>query len=375
MNSFNDVLDRRPGKMVLADGTRFGGYVCGAELLPVWGEVVFNTSMTGYQEVITDPSYAGQIVVMTSPHIGNYGIRPQDNERADCAARALVVRELSPFYSPGSDRVSLESFMSAQKLPGLTGVDTRAVTRHIRSRGAVMAAVGEAFRSDEALAALARDRAFSRGESLVEGVSGGLDGGSAGSNGLKAAVVDLGIKHSILRQVRRTGASATVFDCGFSAADVLSGGFDFVVLSNGPGDPEDIPHVIDQTRKLLGRIPVLGICLGHQVTALALGGRTYKLKFGHHGANQSVLRRRGGRVFVTSQNHGYAVAGDIGDRRGIRVTYTNANDGTVEGFASEEKKVECVQFHPEAAPGPQDTSFIFGEFLEKVKGWRHAKNG
>lgn len=358
--------------MVLADGSRFDGYVCGADRLPVWGEVVFNTSMTGYQEVITDPSYAGQIVVMTSPHIGNYGVHPQDDERPVCSARALVVRELSPFFSPGRDRISLESFMSQRGLPGLTGVDTRAVTRLVRSKGAVVAAIGEATTADAVLERLARERSYSRGESLVEGVSGGL-GGEPGGGGLRAAVVDLGIKQSILGQLRRAGADTEVFDCGFSANDVVAGGFDFAVLSNGPGDPEDIPRVVEQTRLLLGRLPVLGICLGHQVTALALGGRTYKLKFGHHGANQSVVSRRNGRVFVTSQNHGYAVAGDIGEL-GVAVTYTNANDGTVEGFASDEMKIECVQFHPEASPGPRDTAFIFDRFMENVKGWRHAQN-
>jgi carbamoyl-phosphate synthase small subunit len=372
MNDVKSVLDRRPGKIVLADGTRFDGYVSGGGRLPVWGEVVFNTAMTGYQEVITDPSYAGQIVVMTNPHIGNYGVHPDDSERSGCAARALIVRELSTFFSPGRGRISLEFFMEQTGLPGLTGVDTRALTRRIRSEGAVIAAVGEATESDESLALLARDRFFSRGESLVEGVSGGVEGNSAIPGGPSVAVIDLGIKNSILQQVRDLGVSTTVFDSRFSAAEVLAGGYDFVVLSNGPGDPEDIPNVVEQTKQLLGEIPILGICLGHQVTALAMGGSTYKLKFGHHGANQSVVFCGDGRVFVTSQNHGYAVADDIAGRPGVTVTYTNANDGTVEGFASDSQMVECLQFHPEASPGPHDTAHLFDEFFQKVKGWRHA---
>jgi len=262
--------------------------------------------------------------------------------------------------------------MKRTGLPGLTGVDTRALTRRIRSEGVVIAAVGDASENDESLAALARSRSFSRGESLVEGVSGGLEGKPFAPGGPAAAVIDLGIKNSILKQVHDLGVSTTIYNSGFSSADVLANGFEFVVLSNGPGDPEDIPQVVEQTKQLLGRIPILGICLGHQVTALAMGGATYKLKFGHHGANQSVVYREDGRVFVTSQNHGYAVSDEIARRPGVAVTYTNANDGTVEGFTSDSLRVECLQFHPEASPGPHDTSHLFGEFFQKVKGWRNA---
>jgi carbamoyl-phosphate synthase small subunit len=366
-------IDRRTGRLVFADGTCFEGYLTGADSLPVCGEVVFNTSMTGYQEVITDPSYAGQIVVMTYPQIGNYGVCPDDNERGGCAARALVVRKLSPFYSPGPDRISLERFMTESELPGLTGVDTRAVTRYIRSRGAAVAAIGGEDSSVEELLNLARRHSFSRGESLVAGVSGSLNGTVAAGRAGRAAVVDLGIKQSLLDEVIAVGATVEVFDAGFSAGDVLSGNFEFVVLSNGPGDPEDVPRVVDNVRRLVGKIPLLGICLGHQVTAIALGGRTYKLKFGHHGANQPVLDRKTGRVFITSQNHGYAVSDDIVERAGAKITYSNANDGTVEGFAHEALMVECVQFHPEASPGPHDTSYVFREFFNKARGWHDAK--
>jgi carbamoyl-phosphate synthase small subunit len=336
---------------------------------------VFNTSMTGYQEILTDPSYAGQIVVMTYPQIGNYGVCPDDDEHGACAARALVVRELSPFFSPGPERISLESFMVERGLPGLTGVDTRALTRRIRSKGAVMAAIGSGACSDEELLEYAGSRSFSSGESLVEGVTGTQNGLRWGGGDGRAAVVDLGIKRSILHQVRALGADTEVFDASFDAAKILEGGFDFVVLSNGPGDPTDVPRVIAQVESLIGKIPILGICLGHQITALALGGRTYKLKFGHHGANQPVADRRTGRVFITSQNHGYAVTDDIGDRPGTAVTYANANDGTLEGFADDGLMIECVQFHPEASPGPHDTSFIFEEFRVKAKGWRNAARG
>jgi carbamoyl-phosphate synthase small subunit len=358
---------------MFADGTCFEGFLAGANRLPVCGEVVFNTSMTGYQEVITDPSYAGQIVVMTYPQIGNYGACPDDNERAGCAARALVVRELSPFYSPGPDRVSLEEFITDCDLPSLVGIDTRAVTLHIRSRGAVVAAIGGDDVSDEDLLELARLHSFSRGESLVAGVSGSMNGTITGRGGGRAAVVDLGVKQSILNEVCKLGLTVEVFDSEFSAGDIVSGDFEFVVLSNGPGDPEDVPRVVDNVRQLAGKIPLLGICLGHQVTALALGGSTYKLKFGHHGANQPVLDTRTGRVIITSQNHGYAVADDIADRTGARITFTNANDGTVEGFENESLMIECVQFHPEASPGPHDSTFLFHEFHRKTRGWQDAK--
>jgi carbamoyl-phosphate synthase small subunit len=368
------VLDRFRGRMMFADGTCFEGYRAGADRSPVCGEVVFNTSMTGYQEVITDPSYAGQIVVMTYPQIGNYGANPDDNEREGCAARALVVRELSSFFSPGPGRVSLESFMTESDLPGLVGIDTRAVTRYIRSKGSVVAAIGGDDYSDKDLIELARLHSFSSGESLVAGVSGTLNGTVAGRGAGRAAIVDLGVKQSIVDEVLALGVSVEIFDSDFSAHDIVSGDFDFVVLSNGPGDPEDVPGVVENVRRLAGKTPILGICLGHQVTALALGGRTFKLKFGHHGVNQPVVDARSGRVLITSQNHGYAVADDIADRTDAQITFTNANDGTVEGFADESLMIECVQFHPEASPGPRDSAFLFHEFYKQTRGWRDAKS-
>jgi carbamoyl-phosphate synthase small subunit len=373
MSSIESVLDRRRGKLMLADGTRFDGFLVGAGELPVWGEVVFNTSMTGYQEVISDPSYAGQIVVMTYPQIGNYGVSSADNEGTVCAARALVMRELSAFFSPAPGRISLETFMAQRRVCGFTGVDTRAITRRVRSGGAVMAAIGTQEVGDAELLEIARSRSFSRGESLVESVSGSIDGPASGAGRESAAVIDLGIKRTIFDRIGALGVGTRVFDASFEASEILDGGFDFVVLSNGPGDPSDVPGVIRQTKCLIGRIPLLGICLGHQVTALAMGGHTYKMKFGHHGANQPVVDNRTGRVFITSQNHGYAVSDDISRLDGVEVTYTNANDGTLEGFADKHRKVECVQFHPEASPGPHDTEFIIGQFFDKVKGWRNAE--
>ena len=358
--------------MILADGTTYEGELTGAatrpDFAPVWGEVVFNTSMTGYQEVITDPSYAGQIVVMTYPQIGNYGVTVEDSEKPVVAARGLVVRDLQEFFSPGPGRMSLEQFMIDQKLPGLTGVDSRAITKHIRDQGAVIAAIGRAETSDDELLALARSRTLDRSERLVETVSGSLNAVHNGAAG-RAAVIDLGVKKSIVDNVRRLGLTTQVFDSNFKAGEIIEGGFDFVVVSNGPGDPTDIPEVVEQVQLLIGRLPMLGICLGHQLIALALGAPTYKLKFGHHGANQPVLDHRNGQVFITSQNHNYAVSDAIADHMGVLVTYTNAADGTLEGFVDDHRMIECVQFHPEASPGPHDCLFIFDRFFEQARAW------
>jgi carbamoyl-phosphate synthase small subunit len=372
------MTPRPRGKMILADGTRYDGQLTGAAARdgwsgPVWGEVVFNTSMTGYQEVITDPSYAGQVVVMTYPQIGNYGVVLDDNEKPVPAARALVVRDLQTFFSPGPGRSGLEDFMVDQGLPGLTGIDTRAVTRHIRDKGAVIAAIGPVDADDAELLQLARSRKLDREQRLVHNVSGTLNAVHAGPNG-RAAVIDLGVKKSIVEHVRRLGVTTQVFDATFQASEILAGDFDFVVISNGPGDPADIPEVVDQVNQLIGRKPMLGICLGHQLIARAIGAETYKLKFGHHGANQPVIDHRGNRVFITNQNHNFAVNDDIADHAGVTITYTNAADGTLEGFICDQRRIECVQFHPEASPGPHDCGFIFERFFQKAKEWNHAQD-
>ena len=370
--------ERREGKLVLADGVRFDGLLAGSGTLPVWGEVVFNTSMTGYQEILTDPSYAGQIIVMTYPQIGNYGVHVRDNEKHFCSARGLVVRELSPFYSPGPGRRSLEEFMVENGIRGLSEVDTRGVVLRIRSEGAVVGAIGSREHSDEYLAGFARERSRSNGAGLVQSVTGAGTTRFPGKRG-RVAVVDFGVKESIVASVRRLGVETVVFGAtsspggGFATERILDDDFDFVVLSNGPGDPTDIPGAVASVSRLLGRLPILGICLGHQITALAMGGRTFKLKFGHRGANQPVICHRTKRVFMTSQNHGFAVGDDLAALEpGVEITYSNLNDGTLEGFADPVRMIECVQFHPEASPGPHDTSMIFDEFWRRVASLRSA---
>jgi carbamoyl-phosphate synthase small subunit len=369
----NTLRDRPKGKLILSDGSRFDGYLFGSDNLPAQGEVVFNTSMAGYQEVITDPSYAGQLITMTHPHIGNYGVSLADNEAPGCAARGLIVRELSSFFSPGHNRISLEQFMIDKGLPGITGVDTRALTRRIRAGGVVNGVVGREIHSDEYLLSIAQSTKYSQGEELVQSVSGQRRPCAIpNAYAMSAAVIDFGIKNSIVERIQSQGASIAVFDLHFDVEEILGGGFDFLVLSNGPGDPDDVGFVIRKVEALLGKIPILGICLGHQITALAMGGRAYKMKFGHRGANQPVICRRTGRAFITSQNHGYAVADDL-DRTGAEITYINANDGTIEGFCDAARGIECVQFHPEASPGPRDTAFLFEEVVAKVKGRHHAE--
>jgi carbamoyl-phosphate synthase small subunit len=268
--------------------------------------------------------------------------------------------------------MSLEAFMREQRLPGLTGVDSRAITRHIRDRGALIAAIGRDEERDEDLLAIARSHRLDREQRLVEVVSGDLNGVHEGTAG-RAAVIDLGVKKSIVENVRRLGLTTQVFDAGFRADQILEGGFDFAVISNGPGDPADVPEVVGEVKALIGRVPILGICLGHQLIALALGAATYKLKFGHHGANQPVIDHRSGRVFITSQNHNYAVSDRIAEEAGVAITYTNAADGTLEGFIDEHRMVECVQFHPEASPGPHDCRFIFDRFHEQARAWNAAR--
>jgi carbamoyl-phosphate synthase small subunit len=260
-------------------------------------------------------------------------------------------------------------------MPGLSDVDTRSIALRIRSLGAVVGVIGTVDHADESLVKLARSKRFSAGQRLVDSVTGDLRRYPAGDLGRgRAAIVDLGVKESIVSSVRALGVDTAVFgtqknrDGGFDADAILEGGFDFVVLSNGPGDPTDIPGAITSTQKLIGQIPILGICLGHQITALALGAKTFKLKFGHRGANQPVLCHDSKRMFVTSQNHGYAVGDDLTNLRpDIEITYSNLNDGTIEGFRCTEPGIECVQFHPEASPGPHDSSSIFVDFFERVK--------
>ena len=352
--------------LVLADGTTFEGETIGwwnpEDPKPATGEVVFNTTLTGYQEVLTDPSYAGQIVCFTYPHIGNYGVAPSDNESRRAFCRGLIVREVAPRPSSWRSEQSLDEFLSEQRLPGMAGVDTRRLTRHIRDAGAMPAAfapiegpgaVDEIAIKEAALREPGTDGRDLAGEVTTDAPY------TVGSGPLHVVAYDFGIKRTILRHLGRL-ATVDVVPAATPAAEVLARGPDGVFLSNGPGDPAAVRYASDAIQGLLGEVPVFGICLGHQLLATALGAQTYKLPFGHHGGNHPVRRISTGAVEITSQNHNYAVAeGTVGN---AEVTHVNLNDGVVEGIACRDVAAFSVQYHPEAGPGPHDASYLFDEF-------------
>ena len=352
---------RPPALLVTADGTVFTGEAAGAARPIATGELVFNTAMSGYQEVITDPSYAGQIVSFTSTHIGNYGTNADDDEAALPRCSGIVVCDLSTAPSNWRSTEGLEPFLVRHGVPAMTGVDTRRLTRHVRDAGAMPCAFGTAPEGE--LRAAARSARGTDGMDLVSGVTTAT-ATTYGEGDLRIVAFDFGVKATMVRQLAALG-TVTVVPAGTSAAEVLSLNPDGVFLSNGPGDPAALAGPTGTVADLVGRVPIFGICLGHQVLARALGGATYKLPFGHHGANHPVQRLSTGVVEITSQNHNYAVAsGSVPD---AEVTHVNLNDGVIEGFRSLKANAFSVQYHPEAAPGPHDARYLFGEFLHLME--------
>ena len=367
-----------PATLALEDGRCFHGLGAGAQAGAA-GEVVFNTGLTGYQEIFTDPSYSGQIVVLTYPHIGNYGTNPDDDESARPYIEGLIVRELSQVTSNWRSSRSADEFLAKRGIPILAEIDTRALVRHIRERGALRGVISTLETDEAALVARARATPSMTGLDLASGVSTAeryvwTDGppgclpsslpSEPPQTGLHVVAYDFGIKRNILRRLVAIGARVTVVPCGTRAEDVLAMDPDGVFVSNGPGDPEPLTGPAAELRKLVGRVPIFGICLGLQLLGQALGGKTFKLKFGHHGCNHPVMNLKTGRVEITSQNHGFALDPDTLDPSSIELTHVNLNDRTVEGFRSRKDPLFCVQYHPEAAPGPHDSRYLFEEFRQ-----------
>ena len=346
--------------LTLEDGTTFVGEGFGAAADAV-GELVFTTGMCGYIETLTDPSYAGQIVVQTFPMIGNYGIIQSDFE-GKCAVRGYVVHEWCDTPSNFRAAGDLDAYLRSVGVPGIAGIDTRALTRILRECGTMNATITDAVPAD-----LAAVRAYAVTDAVAAVTCAAATVYPAeGETHYRVALLDFGAKRNIIRSLTARGCTVTVYPASTPAADILAAAPDGVMLSNGPGDPAENTAIIAEIGKLLGRVPVFGICLGHQLMALAVGGSTVKLKYGHHGVNQPARDLVGGRTYITSQNHGYAVVGDSLPCGEVR--FVNANDGTCEGIDYPALRAFSVQFHPEACAGPHDTAFLFDRFCNLMKG-------
>jgi len=347
--------------LVLEDGTYFEGKFFGPHH-QVFGEVVFNTSMTGYQEVLTDPSYKGQIVVMTYPLIGNYGYNKEDNESSEPHVQGFIAKEISDLSSNWRSEGTLEEFFFHHGITGLYDIDTRQLTRHIRHHGSMYGVITANIDDISGLVAEVKKKA-GQTHDLVDSVTTKKIIHYEGP-GPRIVVMDLGVKRNIIRSLISMGCDVYVVPAYTTDQSILSLCPDGVLFSNGPGDPRDVPYALDTVKSLIGKKPLLGICLGCQLLGLAFGGEIFKLKFGHHGSNHPVKDLVHNRVYITSQNHNYALKENFSP--GIRITYMSLNDNTVEGFSHNHYPVLAIQYHPEASPGPLDSGYIFKEFLDLV---------
>ncbi|MFN8006149.1 MAG: glutamine-hydrolyzing carbamoyl-phosphate synthase small subunit [Terriglobia bacterium] len=379
--------------LALEDGLHFKGKSFGAEG-EIAGEIVFNTSLTGYQEILTDPSYAGQIVTLTYPQIGNYGVNSQDAESNRPFAEGLVVREITEIPSNWRQQMSLPDYLKKNNLLGISDIDTRALVRHIRTHGAMRCVISTRDLEPESLVEKARQHPDMVGQDLVKNVTcrepyqwmeptvelfparkkrGRPQSARKETDLFEVVAIDFGIKHNILRLLVDHGCRVRVVPAHTSAAQILEHDPDGIFLSNGPGDPEPVTYAIKNVQQLIGKKPIFGICLGHQILGLALGGKTYKLKFGHRGGNHPVLRHETGQVEITAQNHGFAVDMDSLPKRDVELTHVNLNDHTLEGFRHRGLPLFCVQYHPESSPGPFDSRYLFREFRNLMAGYRERE--
>ena len=392
----------KPAVLALADGTVFKGEALGFEGETL-GEVVFNTAMSGYQEILTDPSYKGQIVLMTSPQIGNYGVTPDDDESRRVWAEGYIVREASKRMSNWRARQSFEEYLLHHRIVSIQGIDTRALTSHLRETGSQMGVISHVDLDETSLCAKAQKAPSIVGRDLVQEVTCassyqwvqgseplGFNGASparpAPSVSYKVVVIDFGVKHHILRSLVDAGCEVYVVPASTSAQAIREQQPDGLFLSNGPGDPEGVPYAVETVKALLGWKPIFGICLGHQILGLALGLSTHKLSFGHHGANHPVMDLRTRTIEITSQNHNFAlglphqqkIGAPLGSQRfetlmgRMEVTHRSLNDGCFEGMIGLDRPILSVQYHPEASPGPHDSSYLFQQFVDMMKGQRHG---
>ena len=368
----------KEGLLYLEDGSVFRGKGFGFRGTVV-GELVFNTSMTGYQEILTDPSYKGQIITMTYPLIGNYGISDIDNESNKIHAFGLVIRDLCDMPSNAKCVKTLDQWMQEQKTPGIWGIDTRQITKKIRKNGTIKALISTEGISISQARQLCEEGEL-RGDwmktvtvekkTVIEAEPAEVGAGEAAAEEpFNVAVLDFGVKRHILKNLTHRNCRITMYPYGTTAEEIMADDPDGIFLTNGPGDPEEATEAIVEVRKLIreAEIPMFGICMGHQILAIALGGKTYKMKFGHRGGNHGVYDKNTKRSYITSQNHGYAVQYESIILKGMEITHLNLNDGTVEGMEHRDYPIFSVQFHPEASPGPQDNSYLFDRFIDRMK--------
>jgi len=376
--------------LALEDGKVFRGRSFGAPGERS-GEIVFNTSMTGYQEILTDPSYKGQIVTMTYPLIGNYGVNEEDLESLTPQVEGFVVKEASGIVSNWRSRMGLGEYLKEHTILGMEGIDTRALTKHIRTVGAMKSVLSTECLDEAVLIKKAQDSPGLIGRDLVKEVTCQNpylwaekektekqknnkchDTSSKKKGTFKVVAIDCGIKSNIVRMLDAAGCEVTVVPARTRAEEIIALNADGLLLSNGPGDPAGVPYVVETVQKLIGKLPIFGICLGHQILGIAFGGKTYKLKFGHRGGNQPVKDLATGKVSITAQNHGFCVDIESLNKDEIELTHINLNDHTLEGMHHKKYPIFSVQYHPEASPGPHDANYLFGEFIRLMERWKNA---